>query len=142
MLIAAECEKHEGLHVTIDNLYVEILKDGKPAKPGESGEIVITDLNNYGMPFIRYKNGDIAVQSDNACSCGRGLPLIHDIDGRKMDTITAFDGKVVSGGFFPHLMKEIEEIGKFQVIQQPFQNHIFHFCLVDFVVNSKNNPFQ
>ena len=118
MLIAAECEKHEGLHVTIDNLYVEILKDGKPAKPGESGEIVITDLNNYGMPFIRYKNGDIAVQSDNACSCGRGLPLIHDIDGRKMDTITAFDGKVVSGGFFPHLMKEIEEIGKFQVIQQ------------------------
>lgn len=118
MLIAAECDRHEGLHVTMDNLYVEILKDGKPAMPGESGEIVITDLNNYGMPFIRYKNGDIAVQGDKACSCGRGLPLIQDIDGRKMDTIKACDGKMVSGGFFPHLMKEIEEIGKFQVIQQ------------------------
>ena len=118
MLIAAECEKHEGLHVTTDNLYVEVLKDNKPAAPGESGEIVITDLHNYGMPFIRYKNGDIVVKGDKTCSCGRGLPLIKDIDGRKMDEIVATDGKVVSGGFFPHLMKEFDEIQKFQVIQQ------------------------
>ncbi|PCJ27293.1 MAG: polysaccharide biosynthesis protein [SAR86 cluster bacterium] len=122
MLIAAECEKHEGLHVTMDNLFVEILKDGKPAAPGESGEVVITDLHNYGMPFIRYKNGDIAVQSAEACSCGRGLPLIKDIDGRKMDEIVACDGKVVSGGFFPHLLKEIDEIQKFQVIQKTSNN--------------------
>ena len=105
MLIAAECEKHEGLHTTVDNLFIEILREGKPVGPGESGDVVITDLHNYGMPFIRYKNGDIAVQGDKPCSCGRGLPLIRDIDGRKMDEITATDGKLVSGGFFPHLMK-------------------------------------
>jgi len=117
MLIAAECDHHEGLHVTMDNLYVEILSQGKPALPGESGEIVITDLHNYGMPFIRYKNGDIATQGKSPCSCGRGLPLIQDIDGRKMDEIIATDGKIVSGGFFPHLMKEFVEIKKYQVIQ-------------------------
>ncbi|MBL4574587.1 MAG: phenylacetate--CoA ligase family protein, partial [Opitutaceae bacterium] len=118
MLIAAECEQHEGLHVTMDNLLVEILKDGKPAQPGETGEVVITDLHNYGMPFIRYKNGDVAVQGNKPCSCGRGLPLIKDIDGRKMDEIIATDGKIISGGYFPHLMKEFSAINKYQVIQK------------------------
>ena len=70
------------------------------------------------MPFIRYKNGDVAIQSDKACSCGRGLPLIQDIDGRRMDEIVACDGKSVSGGFFPHLMKEFAEIQKYQIVQQ------------------------
>ncbi len=118
MLIAAECEKHEGLHVTVDNIYVEILNDGKPAAPGEAGDVVITDLHNYGMPFIRYRNGDIAIQGEAACSCGRGLPLIRDVSGRTMDEIVATSGKVVSGGFFPHLMKEFDAIDKYQVIQK------------------------
>jgi phenylacetate-CoA ligase len=118
MLIASECEKHEGLHANSDSLVVEILVDGKPAKPGETGEVVITDLHNYGMPFIRYKNGDMATQGSSACSCGRGLPLIKDIDGRKLDLITAYNGTKVSGVFFPHLMKEIKEIKKFQIVQK------------------------
>ncbi|MES2625955.1 MAG: phenylacetate--CoA ligase family protein [Pseudomonadota bacterium] len=118
MLIASECEKHEGLHANTDSLVVEILVDGQPAKPGETGEVAITDLHNYGMPFIRYKNGDVATQSSKSCSCGRGLPLIENIDGRKLDLITAYNGTKVSGVFFPHLMKEVKEIKKFQVIQK------------------------
>ncbi len=118
MLLASECEKHEGLHVNSDSVLVEILVDGKPAKPGETGELVITDLHNYGMPFIRYKNGDLATQSANICSCGRGLPLIEDIDGRKTDIIVAFNGTKIPGIYFPHLMKEISEIKKYQVIQK------------------------
>jgi phenylacetate-CoA ligase len=118
MLLASECEKHEGLHVNSDSVVVEIVVDGKPAKPGESGELVITDLHNYGMPFIRYKNGDLATQSAKICSCGRGLPLIEDIDGRKTDIIVAFNGTKIPGIYFPHLMKEIPEIKKYQVIQK------------------------
>lgn len=118
MLIATECEKHEGLHVTADNLFVEILKDGRPAKPGETGEVVITDLHNYGMPFIRYKNGDRAIQSGKLCSCGRGLPLIEGIDGRIADMIIAHDGTEVPGIYFPHLMKEFPQVRKYQVIQK------------------------
>lgn len=129
MLIGAECDRHEGLHTTIDNLYVEILRDGRPAKPGESGEVVITDLHNYGMPFIRYRNGDIATQGVNPCSCGRGLPLIKDIDGRKLDEIVATSGTAVSGGFFPHLMKEFRQINKFQVIQNSTQHIVLKLAL-------------
>ena len=118
MLIAAECEKHEGLHVTADNLFVEVIKDGRPALPGERGEVIITDLHNYGMPFIRYRNGDVVIQGDAPCSCGRGLPLIADVDGRRLDEIVATDGRLISGVFFPHLMKEFSEVEKFQVIQK------------------------
>ncbi|MBU0477484.1 glycosyltransferase [bacterium] len=118
MLIGAECEKHNGLHLNVDNLYVEILKDGEPVKDGEIGEVVITDLHNYAMPFIRYKTGDLAVYSERKCDCGRGLPLIEDVEGRILDTIQTLDGKFVPGEFFPHLMKEFEEVEKFQVSQK------------------------
>ena len=127
MLIGAECDRHEGLHVSVDNLFVEVLKDGKPAGPGERGEIVITDLHNYGMPFIRYRNGDLVIQGEKPCSCGRGLPLIRDVDGRKMDEIVSMEGKLVSGGFFPHLLKEFQEIDKYQVVQQARDRLLIRF---------------
>lgn len=118
MLIAAECDKHEGLHVSMENLVVEIIKDdGTPAKPGEMGDVVVTDLHNYGMPFIRYRIGDMAIASDHKCSCGRGLMLLRDVVGRSLDIIKTPDGKNVPGEFFPHLMKEFKGIERFQVIQ-------------------------
>lgn len=119
MLIAAECEKHEGLHVSAENLIVEIIKDdGTPAKEGETGRIIVTDLHNYGMPFIRYEIGDLGVATSRTCSCGRGLPLIADVVGRSLDVIRTPEGKVVPGEFFPHLMKDFADIARFQVIQE------------------------
>ncbi|HEX2879180.1 MAG TPA: hypothetical protein VHO25_06560, partial [Polyangiaceae bacterium] len=65
MLIAAECEAHQGLHVSMENLIVElIVRDAqgeRPAAPGELGEVAVTDLHNYGAPFVRYLTGDLAV---------------------------------------------------------------------------------
>ena len=123
MLIASECEKHEGLHVNVENLIVEIVKeDGTYAREGETGRIIITDLHNYGMPFIRYEIGDLAVFTERRCSCGRGLPIIEDVVGRSLDMIKTPEGKIVPGEFFPHLMKEFKEILKFQVIQETLEN--------------------
>ena len=70
-LIACECERHEGLHVNSDGVFVEILRDGRPAQPGEAGQVVVTDLTNRAMPIIRYQVGDVAVASDRLCPCGR-----------------------------------------------------------------------
>ncbi len=118
MLIAAECEKHEGLHVSMENLLVEVIKeDGSPASPGEAGDLVITDLHNFGMPFIRYRIGDMAIASYHQCSCGRGLAVLADVVGRTLDIIRTPDGRNVPGEFFPHLMKEFKGIERFQVIQ-------------------------
>jgi phenylacetate-CoA ligase len=71
-LIASECERHEGLHVNMDHLFVELLRpDGAPAAPGEEGAVVVTELINRGQPLIRYAVGDVAVLSGRPCGCGR-----------------------------------------------------------------------
>lgn len=119
MLIAAECEQHEGLHISADNLIVEIIKDdGTPAQEGETGRIIVTDLHNYGMPFIRYEIGDLGVATSRSCSCGRGLPLIADVVGRSLDVIRTPEGKIIPGEFFPHLMKDFADVTRFQVVQE------------------------
>ena len=83
--IAYECEAHVGHHVVGEGYIVEVLKDGRPAAPGEIGEVVVTDLNNYCLPFIRYRIGDLAEALDpnETCACGRGLPRI----GRRKSSI-------------------------------------------------------
>jgi phenylacetate-CoA ligase len=118
MLIASECSKHDGLHVSMENLIVEIIKDdGTRAKDGEIGRIIVTDLHNYGMPFIRYEIGDLGVASHKQCPCGRGLSLINDIVGRSLDMIEVSGGKMLPGEFFVHLMLDYPDILKFQAYQ-------------------------
>lgn len=73
-LIACECEAHQGLHVNMDTLHFECLRDGKAAGPGQAGAVVVTDLTNHGMPFIRYLVGDTARMAAKPCSCGRTYP--------------------------------------------------------------------
>jgi phenylacetate-coenzyme A ligase PaaK-like adenylate-forming protein len=119
MLIGAECEQHAGLHLTHENLVVEVLDDsGAPTPDGQEGNVVITDLTNYGMPFIRYVNGDRAIAGWRQCSCGRGLPLMRAVTGRQLDLIETPDGRCVAGEFFPHLIKDFPAVERFQVIQE------------------------
>ena len=119
MLIGGECEEHSGLHLTMENLLVEILDDaGRPTPYGDEGNVVITDLTNYGMPFIRYSNGDRAIASHETCRCGRGLPLLKKVVGRRLDLLETPDGRHVPGEFFPHLMKEYAAIRRFQIVQE------------------------
>jgi phenylacetate-CoA ligase len=119
MLIGAECDRHEGLHLTAEHLLVEILDDeGHPTPEGQEGNVVITDLFNYGMPFIRYANGDRAVAGYAMCSCGRGLPLLRNLIGRRLDLLQSPDGRRIPGEFFPHLMKDFPAVRRFQVVQE------------------------
>ena len=118
-LIGAECFKHEGFHLTMENLFVEILNDdGTPTPDGREGNVVITDLTNYGMPFIRYENGDRAIAGWKSCSCGRGLPLLEQVRGRQTDVLHTSDGRYVTGVFFVYLLKDYPSIEQFQVIQE------------------------
>lgn len=92
-LIASECEAHEGLHVNSDSLVVEVdRRDGEPA-----GHVLVTDLRNRGMPFIRYEVGDRALWHDRPCSCGRTYPLLRGVMGRVADYLVTPHGELVSG---------------------------------------------
>jgi phenylacetate-CoA ligase len=118
--IAHECHFHNGMHVNAENLYLEVIKDGRPALPGESGEIVITDLENFGMPFIRYRIEDLGALMPEPCGCGRGLPLIDGVEGRVYDVIRCPNGSVQTGTFFCKLTRSVPGIREFQVIQESF----------------------
>ena len=115
MLNASECEQRHGLHVNADHLVVE-LRDADGGR-GRSGELLITDLFNYGMPMLRYVNGDMAVASDRRCACGRGLPLLERVEGRVLDAIRTPAGHVLPGEFFPHMLKDVVGVMRFQVVQ-------------------------
>ncbi len=98
MLIASECEAHDGMHLVEENVLVEITRGGAPVPAGESGDVVVTDLHNYGMPFIRYVNGDLGrMAPERPCACGRGLRKLASVDGRRADTLTDGEGNPVPG---------------------------------------------
>ena len=120
MLIAAECEAHDGMHIQEENLVVEIVKGGRPALPGESGDVVVTDLHNLGMPLIRYANGDLAtVAPPGRCACGRGLARVARVDGRRADTLTDREGNGVPGIVFHVLFSDARKdiVRQFQAVQ-------------------------
>ena len=99
---------------------MEVLKEGRPALPGEVGEVVITDLNNYCMPFIRYRIGDLAVAMDQGvtCACGRGLSRIGNIEGRVQSIIVGGNGCYLPGTFFAHFFKEYTFLlRQYQIVQ-------------------------
>ncbi|HEX4339255.1 MAG TPA: hypothetical protein VH062_25280 [Polyangiaceae bacterium] len=120
MLIAAECEAHTGMHLSEENLHVELLRGNEPVRVGEAGDVVITDLHNFGMPMIRYVNGDVAIFApEERCTCGRGLRKLERVDGRRADTMRDRDGNVVPGIVFHVLFSDArkEIVSQFQAIQ-------------------------
>ena len=125
MLIASECEAHDGMHVSMENLIVEVVvrEDGRTraARPGEVGEVLITDLHNYGMPFIRYANGDLAVAGKpERCACGRNLLKISGLEGRVSDTLRDAKGGRVAGMMFAVFMAHVgHAVRQFQAVQHP-----------------------
>lgn len=118
MSVAGECECHAGLHVNAENVLVETEQPGS-----ESSEILVTDLHNHGMPFVRYRTGDAGRLLDRTCPCGRGLPMLGVIEGRVLDLLRTADGRTVPGEFFPHILKDVPEIVQFQV-EQKTPDHI------------------
>lgn len=125
-LIACECERHEGLHVNADSVYVELLCDGRPAAPGKPGSIVVTDLSNRAMPLIRYHIGDVASWAGRPCSCGRGLPLLERIEGREADYVTTARGELVSGiSLTDNFGTLVPGIVQLQIIQETLNHFLF-----------------
>jgi phenylacetate-CoA ligase len=118
MLIASECEQHDGLHLSADHLRVELV-NLQSTPSGESiGEVAVTDLHNYGMPLLRYANGDLATPAAGVCPCGRGLPLLKRVDGRKLDTLLTTDGHLLPGEYIVYAFLNVPCIKRYQVVQR------------------------
>jgi phenylacetate-CoA ligase len=118
--LASQCPEQDGYHLHLENAVTEILVDGRPARPGETGSIVITQLDNRAMPLIRYDLGDLATAADGrACACGRSLPIgIESIGGRACDVVSVPGGGVLLPQFFfIGAFKLLERVKGYQVVQ-------------------------
>jgi phenylacetate-CoA ligase len=119
--IAHECPQG-GMHMTAEDIIVEIIgPDGQPVPEGQSGEIVTTHLATRDFPFIRYRTGDVATMDTRTCACGRGLPLIKEIQGRTTDFVVAADGTVMHGLALIYILRDLPGVQGFKIVQETLQ---------------------
>ncbi len=128
--IATECPEHSGYHIAAENTIVEIADDeGRPVPVGGEGRVLITNLHNYAMPFIRYDMGDLGVSSDKACPCGRGLPLLAALNGRTTDVIFTRSGKSIPGIALPWDFLASLGVEQFQIVQETYERVVVKLVL-------------
>jgi phenylacetate-CoA ligase len=115
--VAHECP-HGGMHVSAEDIVVEIVDaSGRSLPAGRSGEIVVTHLATRDFPFVRYRTGDIAVLDEAPCPCGRGLPLLKEIEGRVTDFVVARDGTVMHGLALIYAVRDVAGVQAFKIVQ-------------------------
>ena len=127
-LIAMEC-KEGRMHINCRDIYLEIDSPNPYTQPGE---ILITQLNNYAMPFIRYRIGDIGILSDELCLCGNQLPILDDLLGRTTATFRTRTGTLVHGGYFTQKFYGVDGVSQFQIIQESLKH-----CVLKLVINER-----
>jgi phenylacetate-CoA ligase len=104
-------------HEITNTAVIEVLNpDGEPARPGETGELVVTSLINKAMPMIRYRVGDMGIKTTGACKCGRTSPIFKEITGRTVDYIITPDGRHLRS--FASLFFSTYNIKEAQAIQE------------------------
>jgi len=130
-MIAAECERHRGMHLNPLAAYVEFQRVDKSETEGLC-ELLVTDLLNYGMPLIRYKVNDCTLLPAGNCRCGRGYPLIGQIIGRTTDNFRLPSGDVVPGVSLTNRVIQVcPGIRKLQVIQETLESFRIRFVAGD-----------
>jgi phenylacetate-CoA ligase len=120
MLIASEAPGVDGMLINADQLLVESVDAQMQPVRDQPGRLLLTDLHAQGMPLIRYSNGDVVTLTD-APQAGMPWPRLLAVEGRQLDLIRTIDGRMLPGEFFPHLMKDIPGVERFQVVQSTLQ---------------------
>jgi phenylacetate-CoA ligase len=116
--VAWQCKERGGYHINEDEVIVEIL-DGDSAVPdGEVGDIVLTDLRNRAMPFIRYRIGDKGMLLKHTCPCGLKFKLMRPLAGRSSEYISLPDGEQISPYLLTTAIENVPGLLKYQIIQK------------------------
>jgi phenylacetate-CoA ligase len=124
---ASECMAHRGLHIAAEDVVVEIVDDsGMPVTQGRQGRIVVTNLHNYGMPFIRYDLGDTGALLGGTCPCGRELPVLSGLIGRSNTYLHTRSGRRISpGGLYLDRLASLPVL-QYQVVQEDLDTVVMY----------------
>ena len=121
--VACECPATSGMHISINSHLVEVVDArGRPVV-GRDGDLVITSLHNYAMPFIRYQMGDRGRLGTSQCPCGRNPPLLEEVSGRSMESFVRRDGAVVSPIFLITTLGNLIDTAVIRRVQLVQESH-------------------
>lgn len=136
MMISAECKEQKGLHIMSDTVFIEFLdEENNPVEKGDWGKIVLTDLNNYAFPIIRYEIGDYGRLLPCKCKCGLNLPLMDQVRVRKAFLIKTLSGLELDILFLSSLFDEYPEAVRLFQFEQKFSDSIFMYYIPNNYVN-------
>jgi len=115
------------MHTVDDRLIIEVVREHPE---DEYGQVVITDLDNWSFPIIRYNLDDLAkaVHAGHDCSLGLGLGVLDGLVGRDQDVIRLRSGKVLYCHYFHNLLKHVQGVKQYQVVQK--ETDLFEFRIV------------
>jgi len=91
---------------------------GRPATDGQKGELIQTGLTNFSMPLIRYASEDVGYLREDDCSCGRKLPLMGTVDGRKDDVIVTADHRLMPRAGLDQIHEFVPNLERCQLVQE------------------------
>ena len=115
--IAHECPAGS-LHISAEDIIVETVRpDGSTTAAGEAGEIVVTHLATEAFPFVRYRTGAVGILGHESCACGRGLPVLQEVQGRSTDFVVAQDGTVMHGLALIYTLRDLPGVQRFRIEQ-------------------------
>jgi len=129
--IAWECDVHSGYHIDVQSVVLEFVKDARQVPVGERGAIVVTNLFNYTMPLIRYAQGDVGIEADRPCACGRGLPVLRALEGRTDSFVVNRKGEAFSPQVFWSVFRHYSSISRFQIRQHAESQLDVHYVPLD-----------
>ncbi len=118
--IGFQCEEEKGFHLNVDRCIVRIVDgEGHDVAPGESGEVVVSNLVNRATVLINYRQGDRATLAPGRCACGRALPLLERLEGRTSDVLHLADGREVLDHVLIHACKKVlANVLQFQIVEE------------------------
>lgn len=129
-----QCERRQGFHLNIDLCAVRLVNaQGNDVAPGEIGEVVISNLHNRAMVLLNYKLDDIGSLGTEPCQCGRSLPVLNHLEGRRSDSLELSDNRSISAltleGYCRHELKptlqvQLQQLQKNEITWRivPFSN--------------------
>ena len=120
--IGYQCERRHGWHVNLDRVAIRVVDgSGNAVAPGDTGEMIISNLTNRATVLLNYQLGDVVTLGRSACPCGRSLPTIERIDGRADDMVIRPGGRVIHGLVVMAGLSEMPGVAQAQVIQEAVQ---------------------
>lgn len=129
-LVATECEAHAGMHVFAQDLVLEVAdENGSRVAHGTEGRLLVTNLHARGMPFIRYDTGDVGSYAVAPCPCGRSMPLLDRLSGRRCDTIYTRSGTRIVGNGIERDGFALLGVTQLQYVQEDLDNFTARFVV-------------